>query len=182
MHEVAGLVLLLTTGLVGAVTAIAAAAFRLEPDGRVRRALARALDARPDAVLTAPLRRQGLALRLGEGRLALSRGAGDRGLVFDFDELLGVELIFDGVVAARVHRGEPRRPLDLVAPLVRQASLRLVFDAVADPVFELELLRPEDEGRKDALLPAVAVADARRWFARLEAVVRGAGSRPEGTR
>jgi hypothetical protein len=182
MHEVTGLVLVIATAVAAAITAIAAVAWRLEPDGRVRRALMRALGGRPDAALTSPARHQGIALRLTERRIAISRGVADLCLVFDFEEFLGVELIFDGRVAARVHRGEPRRPLDETAPLVRQVSLRVVFDDLADPEFELELLRPEDEGRRGAYEPQAAVAEARRWFARLEAVARRLGSMEDDPR
>ena len=106
------------------------------------------------------------------------RRAGDPGLVFGFEEVIGIELIFDGEVRARAFRGEPRRPLDIVRPSASQISVRLVFDDVRYPDFELELIRPDD-GPVD---PATSIEAARKLFSHVEAIIRQppaiAGSRP----
>ena len=119
----------------------------------------------------APARGQGAALGLDARKIAILRGFNDGGLVFELDELVGVELIFDGQVAARAFRGEDRRALDHIDPDVGRVMLRLVFDDLRDPEFELELWSVDDPAKPGQDGPA-AVQAARRWFARLEAVLR----------
>jgi len=160
-----------------AVTTLASAlTWWLEPERRTRRTLARLLGAPPEAWAIAAPRSQGAGLRIEEGRIAVVRGVGDPGLIFDLSELIGVELIFDGQVAARMFRGEARRALDQIAPDARRVMLRMVFDDVRDPEFELELLAPADLDARHPPDPQAAVQAARRWFSRLEAVLRRAGS------
>ena len=164
------LVLLLAGGAV--MTAVAAAAvWWLEPGRRIVRTLNRALGGKADAMLIAPPRGQGLALGVDDGKIAFTRGFGDAGLVFDQGELVGAELILDGEVRARVFRGEGRMPLDRVDRNVGRVTLRLVFDDVRDPEFELELWSAEDPPRPGLDGPA-AVQAARKWFTRAEAVLR----------
>jgi len=79
-------------------------------------------------------------------------------------------------VAARMFRGEGRRPLDHVTPQVSAVVLRLVFDDMRDPEFELELLKPADLTVRRPPDPEAMVHEGRRWFARLEAVLRRTGS------
>jgi hypothetical protein len=50
--------------------------------------------------------------------------------------------------------------------------LRLIFDDAHRPDFELDLWRPEDDGRRGRLAPDEALQEANRWLARLEAVLR----------
>ena len=164
------LLLLLLGG--GAMTALAAATvWWVEPARRVARTLNRALAGPADSLVVAPARGQGAGLRLDENRIAVVRDFGDPGLIFDLDELIGAELIFDGQVCARAFRGEGRRALDRIDPEVSKVMVRLVFDDVRDPEFELELWNAADLPRPGQDGPA-AVQAARRWFARLEAVLR----------
>jgi hypothetical protein len=151
---------------------VAAAAFALawwrEPSRRAARTAATRLGGRADIVFTAPLRGQGVGLRVQPPGVAVVRHPGDAGLVFGFEEVIGIELIFDGEVRARAFRGEPRRPLDLVRPAARQVGVRLVFDDVRYPDFELELIRTDD-GPID---PGPSIDAARKLFAHVEAIVR----------
>jgi hypothetical protein len=169
-----GLALFLLIGFAGAaVIALAAvAAWWMEPGHQVGRLLRQGLAAPPEVMSTAPARGQGAALAIDERKLAVVRGPGDAGLVYDLDELVGAELIFDGSVVARATRGEGRRPLDQIAPEVSRVTLRFIFDDPHDPEFEFELYAPADAGRRGAIGPEQAVVVARRWFARLEAVLR----------
>jgi hypothetical protein len=168
------LLYLLLIGLAGAVgmAMVALAAWWLEPGQRVARRLRLGLAGAPEVLTTAPARGQGAALAIDERKLAVVRGPGDLGLVYDLDELVGAELIFDGAVVARASRGDGRRPLDQVAPSVSRVTLRFVFDDPRDPDFEFELYAPDDALRRDDPGPDAAVLVARRWFARLEAVLR----------
>ena len=151
---------------------VASAAFALawwrEPSRRAARTAATRLGGMADVVFTAPLRGQGVGLRVKPPGVAVVRRAGDPGLVFGFEEVIGIELIFDGEVRARAFRGEPRRPLDSVRPSARQISVRLVFDDVRYPDFELELIHPDD-GPVD---PASSVEAARKLFSHVEAIIR----------
>jgi hypothetical protein len=176
MHHALGAILVFCVFALLATTAAGALTWWLEPGRRTLRALTRVLGAPPEVTALAPLRSQGAGLRIAEGRLAVVRGVGDPGLVYDLHELIGVELIFDGQVAARMFKGEARKALDQISPQVNRVVLRLVFDDVRDPEFELELLNPADLAQRRAPDPGLAVQEGRRWFARLEAVLRRAGS------
>ena len=176
MHHVVGSILIFSLIALALTTGAMVLTWWLEPGRRTARALTRILGAPPDALAIAAPRSQGAALRIGERRLAVVRGVGDPGLVYDLDELVGVELIFDGQVAARMFRGEARKALDQIAPDATRVMLRLVFDDVRDPEFELELLDPSDLELRTAPDPQAMVQEGRRWFARLEAVLRRSGS------
>jgi hypothetical protein len=176
MHHVVGAILIFALVALALTTSAMALTWWLEPGRRTVRALTRILDAPPDALAIAAPRSQGAAMRIGEGRLAVVRGVGDPGLVYDLHELIGVELIFDGQVAARMFRGEPRKALDQISPQATRVILRLVFDDVRDPEFELELLNPNDFASRLGPDPDTMVQEGRRWFARLEAVLRRSGS------
>ena len=167
-----GTVLLLLVAAGCALTAVVAGFnWWLEPHRRIGRALKTVLGGPVDAIATSPLHGQGAALRIADGKIAVVRDFTDRGLVFDLDELIGAELIFDGQVAARVFRGEQRLALNNIAPRAQRVALRLVFDDLRDPEFLLELWS-EHNGPADDPGAAHAVAAARAWFARAEAVVR----------
>jgi hypothetical protein len=171
MDQIFRVLLLLVFGG-GAMTALAGAAvYWSEPSRQIGRVLRRALEGPADAVIASPARGQGAALRLDTARVAIVRGARDHGLVFGLEELVGAELIFDGHVAARAFRGEQRRPLDRIDPDVGRVILRLVFDDVRDPDFELELWNAADPARQGWDGPD-AVQAARRCLDRVEALVR----------
>ena len=148
-----------TVGLVG---------WWLEPRRRVARTLAHRLGGQVDALATAPLRGQGVGVRIVPQGIAVVRKPGDIGLAFGFEELLGVELIYDGAVRARAFRHEPRRPLDITHPNIRHLCVRLVFDDLRHPDFELQLLHPDDPPGDVPTL----IDSGRRLFAHLEAIVR----------
>ena len=103
---------------------------------------------------------------------------GGSGLVYGFpDELDGAELIVDGHVAARVARGEAKRPLEALGRDADQVALRLIFADARFPEFELALWGHRSAyGRKDES-PADAVRSGRRWLSHVDAVVKR--SRPK---
>ncbi len=154
------------------LAASALASWWLEPGHRVERVLRQGLAGPPDVLTVAQARSQGAALRIEDETLAIVRGLGDSGLVYDLNELVGAELIFDGAVCARSFRGEGRRALDQINPSVTSIVLRFVFDDVRDPEFEFELYKPSDMGRRGDAGPEAMVLVARRWFTKLEAVLR----------
>jgi len=171
MSQIARVVLLLiAAGCLLTVTTVIVN-WWLEPHRRIGRALRGVLGGPVDVLAVSALRGQGAALRVSDAKIAVVRGFSDRGLVFDLDELIGAELIFDGQVSARVFRGEQRLALNNIAPQARRITLRLVFDDLRDPEFLLELWS-EHDGPPDDPGATHAIASARAWFARAEAVVR----------
>ena len=183
MHQALTAILLLGVAAAAATLMATLAAWWLDPERRLRRALTVALGEPPTMALICPAAGQALALRLHradapavEEALALAPALGTAALVFTLDELQGVELIFDGQVVARAFRGEGRRALDTLAPEVRQVALRLVFDDVREPEATLELYGPLEAARPRGRSAAEAVREGRLWLTRLEAVVR----RPRG--
>lgn len=172
MDEVGRLVTLLV--LVGAAFALAGGvcAWFLDERRRITRALAGALGVQPQPLLIARGRGAGVGFDLQGGQVVVAWDKGGWTLSYRLEELVGAELIVDRRVAARAFRGEPRRPLDELADPEERVRLRLVFDDAHHPDFELDVWRPEDAGRSGRLAPDEALAEANRWLARLEAVLR----------
>ena len=171
MDEVTRLLALL--GVAGiAVTLVAGVArWTNNESRRIRRGLKVVLKGAPHGFLAALGRGRGMGFNFTTNQVAVVWDAGAWGLVYALDELMGAEVIVDGLVVGRVHRGETRRALDAFDAAERVA-LRLVFDDLAHPDFVLDLWLPEDEGRSDELPPAEAIAEANRWLARIEALLR----------
>jgi hypothetical protein len=171
MDEVTRLLALL--GVAGiAVTLVAGIARWANNEGRrIRRGLKAVLKSQPHGFLAALGRGRGMGFNFTSNQVAVVWDAGAWGLVYGLDELMGAEVIVDGLVVGRAHRGETRRALDAFDAAERVA-LRLVFDDLAHPDFVLDLWLPEDEGRADELPPGEAIAEANRWLARIEALLR----------
>lgn len=172
MDEVARLLTLLALAG-GALTIVGAViAWRLDEVRRVRRTLTQGLGVEPQPVLIARGRGAGIGFDLPSGRVCVAWDKGGWRLDYALSELTGVELVVDRSVAARAFRGEARRPLDHLAPPEALLRLRFVFDDPGHPDFDLDLWRPEDEGRRGRLSPDAALREANRWMARMEALLR----------
>jgi hypothetical protein len=171
MDEVTRLLALL--GVAGlAVTVLAGVVrWRMNETRRVRRGLKAVLKGDTHGFLVALGRGRGVGFNFTRNQVAVVWDTGAWGLVYALDELMGAEVIVDNLVVGRVHRGETRRALDAFDAAERVA-LRLVFDDPGSPDFVLDLWLPEDEGRRDELPPAEAIAEANRWLARIEALLR----------
>jgi hypothetical protein len=179
MDEVARLLTWLA--LVGAAFAVLGAvlAWFLDERRRLTRTLTQALGAPPSPLLIARGRGAAIGFDLASGQVATAWDRGGWRLTFRLDELIGAELIVDRRVAGRAFRGEPRRALDELAAPEDLVRLRFVFDDPHHPDFELDLWRPEDEGRRGRFEPDEALHEANRWLARLEALLRrSGGARP----
>lgn len=177
MDEVTRLLAML--GVAGvAVTVLASIArWRMNEGRRVRRGLKVVLKGQPHGFLAALGRGRGMGFNFTTNQVAVVWDAGAWGLVYSLEELMGAEVIVDGLVVGRAHRGETRRALDAFEAAERVA-LRLVFDDPAHPDFILDLWLPEDEGRRDELPPDEAIAEANRWLARIEALMRRPATKP----
>ncbi|MEO8113642.1 MAG: hypothetical protein ABI655_04610 [Phenylobacterium sp.] len=157
MNEVSRLLLLLV--LAGAaLTLLGGAAIWFRDEARqIRRGLKKVLKTEPEALLIARGRGRGAGFRFSANLMAVTWDAGAWCLVYRVDELIGAELIVDGEVLARVHRGEARRPLDALTGADKEVRLRLLFEDPRHPDFDLDLWRPADEGRRKAMTSPEAI-------------------------
>ncbi|MCR5879899.1 hypothetical protein [Phenylobacterium sp. J367] len=150
MDELARLLVLLALAGV-ALTVVGTLAARLSTEDRkIRRSLKKVLKADPHAMLVAPGRGRGVGFNFTSERMAVCWDTGAWCLVYRIDEMVGAELIIDGQVTARAHRGEARRALDLLTGADELVRLRLIFDDPRHPDFDLDLWLAEDEGRRGA--------------------------------
>jgi hypothetical protein len=171
MSELVRLSLLLALAGAGLTALMALAVWSLNETRRIRRALTRVLGAPPEAILIAHGEGRGAGFAFQTGSIAVTWNAGAWCLVYGLDELAGAELLVDHAVAARAFRGEPRRPLERLAPDAESASLRLVFDDPAYPDFEIRIW-PAPARRRGPASAREAIAEANRWLARVEAILR----------
>jgi hypothetical protein len=171
MDEVTRLLALL--GVAGVLVTLVAgiARWRMNESRRIQRGLKAVLKGDLHGFLPALGRGKGMGFNFTTNKAAVVWDAGAWGLVYSLDELMGAEVIVDGLVTGRVHRGEARKALEAFDAAERVA-FRLVFDDLAQPDFVLDLWLAEDEGRRDELPPAEAIAEANRWLARIEALLR----------
>lgn len=164
-----------------AITLLAGAVRWYMDEGRqVRRGLKAVLKGEAHGFLVARGRGRGVGFDFSANSVAVVWDKGAWGYLYTLDELMGAEAIVDRQVVGRVHRGEARMAVDAFDAEERVA-LRLVFDDLSQPDFVLDLWLPEDEGRRDELPPGEAIAEANRWLARIESLLRRptkAGGRP----
>jgi hypothetical protein len=178
MTELARLLLLLVLAGAAFTAVISGAVWWFNEERRIQRALVRVLGAPLEAQLIAHGRGRGVGFSMAAGGIAVAWDAGAWCLVYRLAELVGVELIVDGHVAARVFRDEPRRPLDRMARDADTVTLRLVFDDPRNPDFVLDLWPPRAEHRNAPQSPAAVLAETNRWLARVEAVLRRTAPAP----
>lgn len=170
MVETLRIILLAALAAAALTTAGLTLAWWMEPLRRLRRAMDRALGGPPDVEAVAPAegRACGLDFETEQAVVLWDRGA--NGLVYEFTEIDGAEMIVDGHVLARVRRGEARRDLDVMAPDANQVVLRLMFADVRHPEFELDLwnsITPTATGSPDEGLRL-----GRKWLSHLEPLLK----------
>lgn len=178
MDEVARLLTLLAL-LGGAMTLLGGACvWFLDESRRIQRTLTQALGTTPQPMLVARGRGVGIGFDLARQLVVVTWDRGGWQLTYRLDELVGVELVVDRQVAARAFRGEPRRALDQLADPQERVRLRFVFDDPGHPDFEMDLWRPEDDGRRGRLYADEALREANRWMARMESILRRPITKP----
>lgn len=165
----ARLVLLIVMAGLGLTAAGGVAAWSMDESRRIRRGLRKVLGENPHALLIAAGRGRGVGFNFTKNLLAVAWDAGAWCLIYGVDELIGAELVVDGQVTGRVHRGEPRRAVDSLTGAERLVRLRLVFSDPAHPDFDLDLWIAADRDKRG---PAEAMEEANRWLARSEALFR----------
>jgi hypothetical protein len=174
MSEWLRLMILIGLGGVGVTLLATALARMMTEDRRLARAFRAGLESGPDAAVIAHGSGRGVALSLAGRRIVTVWDGGGWRLVYPLDELLGVELDLDGQVAARAMRGEPRRLLDRSSGAEHEVRLRFLFDEPRHPDFELTLW-PCKAVKGGPARPREAIAEANRWVARIETVLRRTG-------
>jgi hypothetical protein len=172
MDEVTRLIVVIGLAALALTLAGGGVVWSLDPTRRIRRSFRRVLGDAPHALLVARGRGKGVACNFASNQVGVAWDAGAWCLVYRLDELIGAELVIDGRVEGRVHRGEERRALDRLSGGERQVRLRLIFSDPRYPEFNLDLWLPEDAGRKRALSSEEAVQEANRWLALVEALHR----------
>jgi hypothetical protein len=178
MADVSRLLILLAVAGAAVTLLCALALWFGDESRRLRRGLKAMLKGELHGFLVARGRGRGIGFNFTANQLACAWDQGAWGLIYELDELVGVEAIADGQVVARVHRGENRRALDNLGGADERVALRLAFNDVTHPEFVLDLWLLIDEGRRDALTPEEALEECNRWLARIEAIFK----RPPRTR
>ena len=172
MHDLVRLLVLLGAAGMVLTAAGAVAIWRADEGRRIRRGLKIILKGDLHGYLVAGGRGRGMGFNFTSNQVGVAWDYGAWGLVYRLDELIGAEVIADGVVVGRVHRGENRRALDSLGGAEHRVALRLVFDDLAKPEFVLDLWLPADETRRGAFTAAEALEECNRWLARIEALFR----------
>jgi hypothetical protein len=168
--EILGLLLFVAAAGVGVTLLVATAAGMLGEERRIVRAFHAGLEMRPDASLIAYGTGRGVAVSLFTEEIVTVWDRGGWRLVYPLQALAGAELELDGEVAARAVRGEPGRRLEH-AGVEDEVRLRLLFDDPRHPDFDLRLWPCRKTGPAPGT-PREAIADANRWMARIEAILK----------
>jgi len=172
MGELIRLLLLVGIAAAGITLAASAAVWWQDETRRLTRLIRKVLGVEPDASIIARGRNAAAAISLDTQKALILWNGGARAIAYPLAKLEGAELIIDDEVAARVYRGEPRRPLDRVHGEARRVTLRLVFDDPRDPDFDLDLWLPNDRAQRESHSPSSVIQEARSWLARAEAIIR----------
>lgn len=143
-----------------------------EATRRLQRALNSALGKPADAIVFDLGGAKAAGLDFTAGDLAIMWNTGGQGLVFAFDEIEGAELIVDERVMARAQRGEVRKVLNETHAQASKVTLRLMFDDVQTPEFELNLYGDVSHNPVHAKTASEAVRLGRKWLSHIDAVIK----------
>lgn len=143
-----------------------------EASRRLARALNAALGKVADAIVYDLGGQKAAGLDFTNGDLAIMWKTGAQGLVFAFDEIEGAELIVDERVVARAQKGESRKVLNETHPQASKVTLRLMFNDVQTPEFELNLYGDVSHNPVHAKTAAEAVRIGRKWLSHIDAVIK----------
>ncbi|MGA9658963.1 MAG: hypothetical protein WBQ60_07685 [Asticcacaulis sp.] len=143
-----------------------------ESSRRLARALTTSLGKPADAIVYDLGGKKAAGLDFTNGDLAVIFNPAGQGLVFAFDEIEGAELIVDERVVARAQKGEPRRVLNETHAQASTVTLRLIFDDVQTPEFELNLFGDVSQNPIHAKTAAEAVRLGRKWLSHIDAVIK----------
>ena len=143
-----------------------------EATRRLTRALTSSLGKAPDAIVYDIGGKKAAGLDFTAGDLAIMWNTGGQGLVFAFDEIDGAELIVDERVVARAQKGEARRVLNETHTQASRVTLRLMFEDVQTPEFEVSLFGDISHNPVHPKTAADAVRLGRKWLSHVDAVIK----------
>jgi hypothetical protein len=143
-----------------------------EATRRLTRALTSSLGKAPDAIVYDIGGKKAAGLDFTAGDLAIMWNTGGQGLVFAFDEIDGAELIVDERVVARAQKGEARRVLNETHTQASRVTLRLMFEDVQTPEFEVALFGDVSHNPVHPKTAADAVRLGRKWLSHIDAVIK----------
>lgn len=143
-----------------------------ESTRRLTRGLTASIGKAPDAIVFDTGNRKAAGLDFTHGDLAILWDLGRHGLVFTFDEIEGAELIVDERVVARTQKGEPRRVLEETYPAASRVVLRLIFNDVETPEFEITLFGDVTTNPAYPKSASEAVQLGRKWLSHVDAVIK----------
>jgi hypothetical protein len=143
-----------------------------EATRRLTRAVTSSLGKAPDAIVYDVGGKKAAGLDFTAGDLAVMWNTGGQGLVFAFDEIEGAELIVDERVVARAQKGEARRVLNETHTQASRVTLRLMFDDVQTPEFEVTLFGDVSHNAVHPKTAADAVRLGRKWLSHVDAVIK----------
>jgi len=143
-----------------------------EATRRLTRAVTSSLGKAPDAIVYDIGGKKAAGLDFTAGDLAVMWNTGGQGLVFTFDEIDGAELIVDERVVARAQKGETRRVLNETHSQASRVTLRLMFEDVQTPEFELTLFGDPSHNPAHPRTAAEAVRLGRKWLSHVDAVIK----------
>lgn len=187
MEETFRAILLVALIAAFATTTILFLSWWMQSERRLRRAMKHALYDAPDMHAIAPAEGKAAGLDLSHEQLAILWKNGAIGLVFEFDEIEGAEIIVDGHVISRVSRHLGRNDLGVLVEDAESVILRLMFHDNQCPEFEISLWRANWNAPLPDTAPAGQMVSgprqtgsanegirlARRWLAHIEAVIKG---------
>ena len=139
---------------------------------RLGRALTSSLMKVPDAFIYDVSGTKACGMDFTAGDLCVLWQTGQSGLVFGFEEIDGCELIVDERVVGRAQRGEARRVLDETFHQASRVTLRLLFNHVEMPEFEITLFGEISRNRELPKTSAEAVKIGRKWLSHVDAVIK----------
>ncbi|MBC6981741.1 hypothetical protein [Caulobacter sp. 17J80-11] len=175
MGEALRTLLLLALGAGVLTTVGLGAGWWMETGRRLRRALKQSLGGPSDAEVMAVPQGRAAGMRFATGRVAVLWDKSAMGLVYDFVELDGAELIVDEVVVARVRRDEQRKQMDSIPKDAERVTLRLLFSDAQWPEFELDFWSPEIARTAAPGAAKEAVRFGRKWLSHVENVLKRTG-------
>ncbi len=143
-----------------------------EATRRLTRALTSSLGKAADAIVYDIGGKKAAGLDFTAGDLAIMWNTGGQGLVFAFDEIDGAELIVDERVVARAQKGEARRVLNETHTQASRVTLRLMFEDVQTPEFEVALFGDVSHNPVHPKTAADAVRLGRKWLSHIDAVIK----------
>jgi hypothetical protein len=152
-----------------------------ETTRRLTRSISIALGKPADAIVYDVKSTKAAGLDFTNGDVAIIWSLGRHGLVFSFDEIDGAELIVDERVVARTQKGETRRVLEETYPHAATVILRLMFNDVETPEFELMLFGEVTQNSVHPKSATEAVQLGRKWLSHIDAVIKRLPARNEET-